>query len=379
MKNTFLISTHAVYTNRGKALHGTGSALEPYLKNKGCAYIIVKYPLVGNFSTSVTNRIAESNHDEENLMNSTSKWFYKPLFRPFVEFTGLLLLIKNKKSKDVIFIGIDPLNALYGIVLKWLSLVKKVIYYTADYSHNRYSNKILNSIYHSIDRFACKFSDDVWAVSSRIRDLRQKQGVPDVKNNLVPNSPKFEEFEVRDNNYELVIVSSSPTSTDIPVVLEAIGEMKTVFPRLSLSIIGMDNWKNEFDSQIERFGISDRVVFHSSMPHGDLLEKLRSASIGIALYTNQSSWTHFSDSMKVRDYLACGLPVIMTDVMATAQDIEQYKAGKVIRIDKREFAGAIRAIFASEQMYREYKYNTLKLAKDFDIFKILDERLANYL
>ena len=47
------------------------------------------------------------------------------------------------------------------------------ILYTPHYSPKRFSNNIVNKIYHFIDKICVLNSDEVWNVSSRIHDVRK--------------------------------------------------------------------------------------------------------------------------------------------------------------------------------------------------------------
>ncbi|KXK07454.1 MAG: hypothetical protein UZ21_OP11001001078 [Microgenomates bacterium OLB22] len=72
-----------------------------------------------------------------------------------------------------LYIGVDPLNALAGLVLKKLGKVDKVIFYTIVFSPVRFENKWLNGFYHGIDKFCLAHADETWNVSDRIAEGRE--------------------------------------------------------------------------------------------------------------------------------------------------------------------------------------------------------------
>ena len=84
---------------------------------------------------------------------------------------------------------------------------------------------------------------------------------------------------------------------------------------------------------------------------------------------------YFLDYMKVWYYLACGLPVIMTDISSTAKDIRKSGAGLVIRLGKNDLVQAIDKLFSSHKYYRKLRINALNLAEKNDIGMILNSRL----
>ena len=72
-------------------------------------------------------------------------------------------------KKYELFIGVDNLNALAGLVLRRLGKVERVVYYVIDYTPVRFKNPLLNAIYHWVDRRAVHGSDAVWNLSERMR------------------------------------------------------------------------------------------------------------------------------------------------------------------------------------------------------------------
>ena len=76
-------------------------------------------------------------------------------------------------GKTDLFVGIDPLNAFVGIILKKIGYAKKVIYYGIDFVPIRFESKIINSLFHFLEAYCVKNSDEVWNVSDRIKEGRQ--------------------------------------------------------------------------------------------------------------------------------------------------------------------------------------------------------------
>lgn len=370
-----IISSHALFGNDGVDIYGTGSSIAVFLKERRIQYIFIKHPIYGGMPTKIDSFWKNQTITCKNKSTNSTILLLKSL----QELIITLRIIFRQKKKFDIFIGIDPLNAFFGWIAKKSGKVKRVVYYTADYTSSRFDNKILNSIYHYIDRWVLKKADEVWNVSTRITDLRKKQGVPDLKNYFVPNSPvlaKIRRLSIdKINKHELVFVTTSAKSTNFSVIFQALKKLSQKYTDIKLRVIGLDNWGAQFEEEITRLGVHNYILFSGRMPHEDLLEIFCKAGIGLALYTNKFSWTYYSDSMKARDYLACGLPVIMTDISSTAQDIIKADAGFVIKLDTDELFKVIDRLFADGKYYVKLRGNAIKLAEKYDIYRILDKRL----
>ena len=62
-----------------------------------------------------------------------------------------------KKPIDV-FVGAGNINAFAGLLLTLLHKTKKSVYYVIDYAQVRFSNKVLNYLYHLLDAICAKYS-----------------------------------------------------------------------------------------------------------------------------------------------------------------------------------------------------------------------------
>lgn len=374
MTNRYIIASHAQFSQSGEPIYGTGSSLEGFLADRKKDFLYIRFPLLKGDTVLVEEYV----NTKKNYKTFTFLINFLPI-KVIEELVLCTYFVLKFSVKSDVFIGIDPLNASYGIILKKLHLVKRVVFYTADYSPKRFSNNLLNNVYHWFDRYAVKNCDEVWNVSTRITDVRRKQGDFPSKNFFIPNSPEFKKIKRLGLNqisrHELVIVSTLSKSINFDLIFSGIKKISQKFPDVHLKIIGPGNWKGEFGNNIKKLNISGNVSFLQPMTHEKLMKTISRSAIGLALYTDDNSWTYFSDSMKARDYLACGLPVIITDVSSTADDIRNAKAGYVISADKMEFVKIVEKIFSNQKKFLELRKNAISLAKKFDIESILEKRL----
>lgn len=375
MRKFIFISSHALFSYDGRDIYGTGSAIITYIENKNADYLWVKHPIFGGLPTKVLGRIGRKKFSY-GLNVSNSRFLPVKSLQEMIITLGFIL---RYKKKIAIYIGIDPLNGLFGFIAKTMGRVEKLIFYTADYAVQRFDNPAINTLYHLIDRFVIVRSDEVWNVSTRITELRRKQNVPDTKNFFIPNTPPFHAIKrlpIKEiHTHELVTVTTSPKSTDFTVIFEAVRSLSKKYKDIRLKIIGLSNWRKDFETGIKKMGIGKNLVFLSAMSHDDLLRTMSTSAVGLALYTSAFPWTYYSDSMKARDYLVCGLPVIMTDISSTANDIKKYGSGYVVKLEKKALVDAIDRLFKNPSHYKTMREQAVRMAENYDIDKILQDRL----
>jgi len=370
-----IIASHATFTRNGKYVYGIGSTIGDFLKDKEIKYFFIKHPLFGGAPSLIESYV-------KGIVSRERLDFNNSVFLPLRALQELKITFRvlNEIKKPInLFIGIDPLNAFYGLLAKRLGKIERVIFYTADYAIKRFNNPLTNWIYHWFDKCAIKKADEVWNVSTRITELRRRQGVQENKNFFVPNSPEFNKIKRLDfnkiNKHDLVCVSNFTDAIDFSLTIRAIKKLSERYPDIKLLLIGGGKIQKELEELTKKLNIKKNVLFLGRMEHKKVLEILPHCAVGIALYTEECAWTKFGDSIKIREYLAYGLPIIMTGIPSTADDIKRAQVGYVVKLEEEEFTKAIEEMFDNEEKYKELKNNAINLAQKFDITKILERLL----
>ncbi len=340
---TILIAIHSLFLGDGKAVSGTGASLFDLLSSKKIPFTVLHFPIYGTYRI-LHEQYASSGVQRYQMQKTPALLPLRTLIEAYIVLTALV-----KTGKVSLYIGIDPLNALWGIVGRYAGLVNRVIYYTADYADSRFGNRLLNGIYHCIDRFCIRHADQVWNVSTRIFEHRVTQGVSKEKNYFVPNAPVgVHEGKDAHHAHWMVIVGTSTTSLNYEVVLDALVPLTKKYPDIRLHIIGELNFPKAIKNEITRWQRKKTVVLHGPLCREKVHEFLSTAGIGLALYIDKDPWTRYGDSMKIREYLAAGLPVVTTGVVSTSDVIREFRCGVVIRPAVSDFVRAIDSVYTGK-------------------------------
>lgn len=281
---------------------------------------------------------------------------------------------RTLKCRWDLFIGIDCLNALAGIVLRKLGIVKRVIFYPVDYATNRFDDILENMAYQKLVQFATHNSDLIWSVSQRIAQHIQKFEVPDEKVIIVPhgyNPPpeKPAKASFLDPTYKkLVYVGNLEPESGLQLVLESLPEIVKRVPEVRFYIIGHGSRENieTLERLVKKHRLDRYVHYLGVMLNKDVLNFLLQCDVGMATFPPVRSRVHFVDmSMKAREYLACGLPVIATKVSGNGSIIKSKQAGIAINYDKDEVVEAVVRLLTDEKFYKKCKANTRSLVDGY--------------
>lgn len=357
-----IITTSHATLIRGKIYEAPANTIVEILRRNKERFIFIRHSIDGMLPS-----IIYSYKNREIV--SSKKIFILSKFsflRYITEIISTFFYFLNKKyNEEIIYIGMDPLNAFTGLLLKKAGKFKKVIFYAADYSPRRFQNKILNGIYHGLDQYCVKRSDQIWNISYRIWQVREQMGIIGDRNIFVPNTPSDEYKKFLYNKkqlYCLVTLGIIDKQLDFINIFEALEDLKNIYPKILFKIIGNGPKEKEYKQYIKDNGLEKNVEFLGYLSHDRALEEISTSSIGLALYNGTWGFNYYGDSMKCREYFCFGVPVITTDTHSTVEEIKKYQAGIVCRMNKDEYKKAIEELI---QKYEFYSNNAYQLAKKY--------------
>ncbi|MCD4813552.1 glycosyltransferase [bacterium] len=357
--------------------HGPQYVLHQYLKERQKEFVFVSCPFDYARTLHAEARIYQ--HGQEKIINGHRNTS-----------TGVLSWIRDAwfvwrcgwkyLNKATVFIGINNLNVAIGILLKWLGKGGYVVYYVIDYTPRRFSSRLLNWIYQSIARFAAKHADMVWNLSGRMQAVHEKFGAPAKTNILVPigiddhEARVVNKKEIKQN--EVVVVSTLFESKGVQLILDAI----TQLPELHLCIIGTGPYQETLQQQTVKLGISKQVEFLGMVDREILFRRLSHSRIAVATYQEDpSNYSYYADPAKPKEYLACGIPTIITRVPWIAEAIDQRPMGIAIDYDKHQLITALKRLIEDDVFWNTCRKNALDFSRNMgwneifaDAFKAIE-------
>lgn len=298
------------------------------------------------------------------------------------------LVAKTFRKWDL-YLGSNNLNTFSGIWLRRFGFVKKVVFYTVDFVPNRFSNKILNNVYHWIDKYCVINSDEVWILSPRMREGRRKHLSLDKKYDkkqiLVPEGvwiDRIGKSSDKTGSHAAVFIGHLIKRMGVQIVIQAIPFLIKKIPDFKFIIIGKGLYRKELEKLVKQMKLDKYVEFMGYIEdHRDAERLIASCGVGIATYTkeDESGLTFYADPAKTKLYLGAGIPVVMTDTFYNAYDIQDAGGGKVIGENPKEAANAIISIIGNDKTLMRYRQSSLQFAKQFDYPVLLTKHLKRVL
>lgn len=367
-------------------IFATGPALEleQYLYPKVKSLLFIGHPF--SFRKEISSFRRYYKYGEKIYEKKAIAWYFPEVFIYLKDALYTFLWVLLLKDKTNLFVGSDNFLAYLGLVLKKLGRVEKVVLYTIDYLPERFNNPILNNLYRFFDRKCLKNCSVVWNVSAEIASARKKYGginpVNSVKQIVVPLGIWYQRIskyslEEKDSN-TVVFMGHLLEKQGLDVVIKAFSKIIENVSNATLKIIGTGAYEVILKDLVNRLKLQEKILFLGYIEdHKKVEEIMARATIAVATYKpDPESFTYFADPGKIKNYLACGLPVLLTDVPPIAKILEEERCGIICSYDENDVADKIIHLMKNRKKLHLYSRNAREFAKNFDWNKIFAGALS---
>lgn len=386
-KSKVLIATFSPWKNGVRA--PTNGMVEPFVdffsKRVG-HFVLIDQPHPG--SDILLPRIEIYNNRKFTEIADNS--FFIKCFRPLLSLTNVHktqisfklrdffsiidFVLRNKNRYDF-FIGFESVNALAGAFLKKFGKIEKVVYYVSDFSPRRYKQKWFNNLYLLLDKMATKYSDATWNVSHAMPRARKKLGYNMEKMSQQLYAPNaFFKHQIKYNplskvdRYGIVYAGTMGPENGPDLAIKAMPLILKKIPQAKLTLIGGGKKEQEMKLKklIQRLGLKNNVEYRGFIPtNKEMYKIIRSNAISIAPYKAiLYSVRWYADAVKIRTSLACGLPVVTTQVPPNGKLVEDAGAGVITKDNSKDLANALVKIFSNRKNYLKMRKNAIAAARE---------------
>lgn len=289
-----------------------------------------------------------------------------------------------------LYVGVNNLNALGGILLRLIGRVDRVVYYVIDYNPNRFSKPLMNKIYHAIDHFCVRYSDETWNLSPRMKSARKEYfGFEGGSQKVAPLGVWFSRINRATtdgfHDYTLVFMGHLLKQQGVQHVIHAMPDILKIIPDFKFVVIGGGEYLAPLKNIAKGLDLENSIQFFGYIEnHEEIERQISVCAAAVALYEETDgrgnpSFTYFTDPGKVKAYLACGLPVLLSDVAHNARDIEARRCGMVIKNDPQSISRAVVELMTDMKKLAEYRANAVSYARQYDWNTIFEDLLSGVL
>jgi len=287
----------------------------------------------------------------------------------------LFFIILLSENKYHVIIAQDRLLAFIAIILRIIGKCQTVIFYSHGVDRRRFRYTVMNKLYNFLDRVSATKSNFNWFLSKAMITIRKKQGVDPNTSFWVPSSISTNTILRRKEvfNHKVVFLGALNDKNGANLLPKIILEVRQTIPDITLDIIGGGELYDSLKNEVKKLRLNKSINFLGVLKFEDFSQILTNYSVGIAPYEYVfDTLTSTSDSMKMRVYLAAGLPVIITQGFIFSDEIEKNGLGFVANFNIDSFAKAIIKVLKNPTLNKIIRYRALVYSKKYDIAAIYD-------
>ncbi len=309
----------------------------------------------------------------------------------YVFLLAFIIIVRRKGRFDVIYRRHSLFNSEYLLAKMFnIPLVKEVNGIIVDETRvSRWGNRISLRVMDRIERFSMPKADKIIVVTSRLKEILPKEyGVPSDKIVVIKNGANtdlFKPTDVTEARRELNLSRSDHYVCFVgrlwqmqrvghliksaPLILEELPDTKFL-------IVGDGVMKQELISFADEVGVSDTMIFTGIVPHQEVPIYINASDVCVILEDkNFRSERLGASPLKLYEYMACGKPVVVSNVEGASEDVAD--AGFVFDITNvNEMARAVVTLLKNEQLRKEMGKRGREIAVEKYSWRIIAEQVA---
>lgn len=287
----------------------------------------------------------------------------------------LLIVLASGKSYDYV-IAQNSFLAFISIILRVLGKYRHVIYYSHGLDRLRFRHALLNRLYQFLDTFSASHSEYNWCLSENMITIRKKHGIPSGNIFWVPASIPISSLHREKNNtsYKMIFLGVLNDKNGVGILPDIVKEIQKKIPDVTLDIMGDGNMKKEISEKIRYLKLEKNIHMLGNLTFKQFKDLLTYYRVGIVTYKySTQNLIPTSDSMKMRVYIAAGLPVVITKGFLFSREIEEYQLGFSVNYDVKAFANKLIQILSNDRLSQKFRTNALAYSRELDITKIYNK------
>jgi len=312
---------------------------------------------------------------------------YRFLPEPLIylkEFVSTLRWVAGSFVKWDRFVGMDGLCTLFGLVLRLGGRVSSVNYWNIDLvPEARFPQRWKDSIYRRVNRFSSLRANEMWDHTDLM--VTEKERILGLspsdyrRHRVVPLGVWTDRMRPRSyqecHSDTLVFMGHLLEKQGVQNVIRAIPRIIEQIPTFRFKVIGGGVFEPELRKLADSLGVDKYVIFCGRIEQDEVMEEeVAQCGAGIAPYIRDlDTFTQFgADPGKVKIYLSCGLPILLTDVPWIASEIQARECGTIISEDIDDIATKVINILTDRATNQRCRDNAVVYAREFDARRIFD-------
>lgn len=243
-------------------------------------------------------------------------------------------------------VAFGPWGALGARLAKSLGRCRRIVYIDRDYEPGLMPDRLRRSYTEHLERVGVRKADAVVSIGHRLADLRRSQ--TDRTVHVIPTGVDAHRFAStakaradRDPGRTLVYVGNVISWAGLDIAIRALSAIRVQHPGARLVIIGagLPTYERSLRDLADELGVTDAIDWRGRVPYAELPQHLAGTDIGLAA-SQPNEYRQYAYPLKVIEYMAAGLPSIVTRGTEAQAIVETHGTGLACDFTAESFAAA---------------------------------------
>ena len=167
---------------------------------------------------------------------------------------------------------------------------------------------------------------------------------------------------ISENDYIVAFIGNLAPHHGIEYLIKSAPIVLNVLPNTKFLIVGDGAIKKELINLSERIGVSDEIIFTGRVSYEIVPLYINMADVCVAPFIRARNERIGLSPLKIYEYLACGKPVVASDIKGIGDLLRNSNAGiAVTPEDPVELANAIIKLLKNEKLRKQMGKNGRKV------------------
>jgi len=304
-----------------------------------------------------------------------------------IAFVVLVFVTRNQKKYDIFLMtSMSPASLL----VKMLGVAKRSVLLSDDTYclEGHLLNRAIQSFLLIVAKNLQNSLKEIWYVSPRLIKFKQQQKIienPNVRRKIVPHGVDLRWLKWRASQKieetTIAYFGAVVPGRGLELLLDSLNKVIEFVPNAKLKIVGeeIESYGKVLRGSVLSLNLQDHVQF---IGHGkneeDDLKKIATCAIGVAIYDGTQISILYTDSSKIKKYLSCGMPVMVSSRLPYSIDIEKARAGIAVSNDRDSIASALIRFLTDSSLRKELSVNATKYGTEFEYHHIYGEAFRSF-